>query len=38
LLIEIGLQQMTKTSQSAEFTGYYLDNVRFTLGRRSLLP
>jgi hypothetical protein len=38
LLIEIGLKQMPKTSQSAEFAGHYLDDVRLTLARRPLLP
>jgi len=38
LLIEIGLRQMPKTSQSAEFAGHYLDDVRLTLARRPLLP
>jgi hypothetical protein len=38
LLIEIGLKQMPKTSQSAEFAGHYVDDVRLTLTRRPLLP
>jgi hypothetical protein len=38
LLIEIGLKQMPKTSQSAEFAGHFLDDVRLTLARRPLLP
>lgn len=38
LLIEIGLKQMPKTSQSAEFAGHYVDDVRLTLARRPLLP
>ncbi len=38
LLIEIGLKQMPKTNQSAEFAGHYLDDVRLTLARRPLLP
>ncbi|MEQ1829313.1 MAG: hypothetical protein ABL921_25335 [Pirellula sp.] len=38
LLIEIGLKQMPKTNQSAEFAGHYLDDVRLKLARRPLLP
>lgn len=38
LLIEIGLKQMPRTNESAEFSGHYLDDVRLTLGRRPLLP
>jgi hypothetical protein len=38
LLIEIGLKQMPKTNESAEFAGHYLDDVRLTLARRPLLP
>jgi len=38
LLIEIGLKQMPKTNESAEFDGHFLDDVRLTVGRRPLLP
>ena len=38
LLIEIGLMQMPKTSQSAEFVVHLLDDVTLTPARSRLLP